>query len=190
MPTPTPERLRELEARRTDLKACAESLLIERRAEGVTDLDEADSVRFRAMAGDIEALSETIELYRADLKRADLGKYEHLAGGSRRHGSAAAIAPLAFDPEQLRAAHGKLSRGESAILETRAGFTSASSLLPAQLYGLPTFPRHENRLVDRLPGVALDVPSLEYVQLSTVSGAAAIVGEGQPKPEVTIRQRH
>ena len=69
------------------------------------------------------------------------------------------------------------------MLEARA-FNSAVGLLPAELYPVPTFPRHEARLMDRLPGFALDAPSLEYVQVTSVTGAAAIVGEGQLKPEI------
>jgi hypothetical protein len=32
----------------------------------------------------------------------------------------------------------------------------------------------------------LEAPSLEYVQVNSVSGSASAVGEGQPKPEITM----
>ena len=70
-------------------------------------------------------------------------------------------------------------------METR-DFSTADPLLPAELFPIPTFPRHEARLLDRLNGFALDAPSLEYVQVNSVTGAAAIVGEGQLKPEIVM----
>ena len=42
------------------------------------------------------------------------------------------------------------------------------------------------RLLDKLPGFALEAPSLEYIQVNSVTGTAAVVGEGQPKPELTM----
>ena len=32
----------------------------------------------------------------------------------------------------------------------------------------------------------MEAPSLEYVEVNSVSGSAGIVGEGQPKPELTM----
>ena len=87
----------------------------------------------------------------------------------------------------MRDAHARIGRGESVVLETRnPGFVSADTLLPPQLFDIPTFPRHEDRLLDRLPGFALEVPSLEYIQVNSVTGAAGIVGEGAAKPEVLM----
>lgn len=115
---PTQELLDLKRNRLADVKACAESLLIERRAQGVEDLDTADSIRFRSMMADVMALTAEIEEYRSDLERSQIPpQYQNLGSGGRRHGAAAAVAPLSFDPEQLRAAHGKLSRGETAILD-------------------------------------------------------------------------
>ena len=87
-----------------------------------------------------------------------------------------------FDFEQLRSAHNKLTRGETAILESRA-FNSASALLPVQFYGQPLFPLHEGRWASRLPQLALEVPSVEFIQVQSVTGTAAVVGEGRsPNP--------
>ena len=85
----------------------------------------------------------------------------------------------------MREAHAKICRGETAVLEAR-DFVTAVGELPAQLFPVPTFPRHEDRLLARLPGFQMDAPSLEYVQVNSVTGAAGIVGEGQPKPELTM----
>ena len=51
---------------------------------------------------------------------------------------------------------------------------------------LPVFPRHENRLLSRLPGVAIDVPQIAYIQVDDTQGDAAIVDEGMPKPELVM----
>jgi len=103
--------------------------------------------------------------------------------------AASRLAPLAsaISDEAMRDAYGRARRGESVALETRApGFASGVSLLPPELFPVPTFPRHENRLLDRLPGYALEAPSLEYIQVNSITGSAAIVGEGQPKPEAQM----
>jgi HK97 family phage major capsid protein len=63
---------------------------------------------------------------------------------------------------------------------------SGVDLLPPELFPIPTFPIHENRLLNRLPGYALEAPSLEHIQVNSITGSAAIVGEGQPKPEVDL----
>ena len=40
---------------------------------------------------------------------------------------------------------------------------------------LPVFPRHDTRLLERLPGIPIDVPAIAYVEVTTVTGAAAVV---------------
>lgn len=189
--TPTPERLAQLEARRDAIIAQARDLLETRQAAGITELSGPDATRFRGMQQTIAELSDDIiPTYRSELERAQIPeRYRNLGTGTRhsRRGSAAALAPLGFGAEELRSAHARIGRGESVVLETRdPGFVSADSLIPPELYPIPTFPRHEDRLLDRLPGYALEVPSLEYVQVNSISGAAGVVGEGQPKPEITM----
>lgn len=193
MPTPDQETLDRLTTKRAALKQAATDLLERRQAAGIEELTGADEVRFRSMTADLNGLDERIAEYRSELARvgsypAALRGLSELGGTERRHGrlgSAARLSPMNFDPEELRSAHARLGRGETVTLEAR-DFTSGDSLLPAQLYPIPTFPRHESRLLDRLVGFALDAPSLEYVQVTTVGGAAAIVGEGQVKPELTM----
>jgi hypothetical protein len=47
VPIADPRLVADLEQRRSNLRACAESLLIERRQQGVTELTGAEQVRFR-----------------------------------------------------------------------------------------------------------------------------------------------
>lgn len=58
--------------------------------------------------------------------------------------------------------------------------------MPPQLYPVPTFPIHEGRIADRLAAFALDAPSLEYIQVNSVTGAAGVVLEGAAKPEIVL----
>ena len=185
MPTPTPEFLAQLIEHRDSAKRRAEFILTAAKQGGREVLNDSEEMEFRELTDTMTGLSDRIREYRSELARCG-DPHALFSKARRRAGSAAAVAPLGFGAEELRSAHARLGRGETVVLETRAGFTSADSLIPPQLFPIPTFPRHENRLLDRLPGFALDVPSLEYVQVSSVTGSAAIVGEGQPKPEVTM----
>lgn len=191
MPTPDQQTLDRLTTKRAALKRAATNLLERRQAAGIEELTGADEVKFRAMTRDLNEMDEHITEYRSELAR--VGELPAaLRGlsisGRRMHPKAASmLSPIAMGEEQLRAAYDKARRGESAQLEMRApGFSSADSLLPPELFAIPTFPRHEARLLDRLPGYALDAPSLEYVQVTSVTGAAGIVGEGAVKPEVVM----
>jgi HK97 family phage major capsid protein len=71
------------------------------------------------------------------------------------------------------------------VLESR-DFITAIAHLPAELYPVPTFPRHGSRLLDHLQGIQIDTASLEYIQVNSVTGAAGIVGEGAVKPEIVM----
>ena len=41
-------------------------------------------------------------------------------------------------------------------------------------------------MLERLPGHAIDVPALAYIEVVTVTGTAAIVAEGAGKPELLM----
>ena len=182
--SPTVDFLHAMERKRESIRAGAESICMEARAAGRETLNEGEAQRLRHAQGDLRALTERIEGYRSELERA--GTHPTF-GAMRAVSSAGQLAPLGFPEEEMRHAYERIRRGESAVLESRdPGFASADSLLPAQLFPIPTFPRHEDRLIDQLPGFALDAPSLEYVQVNSVTGAAGIVGEGQAKPEITM----
>jgi Bacterial low temperature requirement A protein (LtrA) len=177
--------VRKMEAKKLALKDECEAMLHSIAATGREELTPSENRQFKSYVSDIEQLGERIEFTKSEVRRAG----DHPFGGeSRQRGainSAGRLAPLSFDAEQLRSAHTKIAAGGTAVLESRASNT-VDPLLPPQLFDIPLFPRHENRLVDRLPGLALDAPSIEYLQVTSVSGTAAIVGESQLKPEVTM----
>ena len=185
-----------MESRREALRKQAEDLLMERRASGVEELRGPDATRFRAMQRDLNTLDDSITEYRSELDRAQIPEqYRNLGTGGTgrpppgtgrmncRPGSE--VMPIDFGMEEMRSAHGKVLRQEPCLLETRASNT-ASPLVPPQLFPIPTFPIHEGRIADRLPAFALDAPSLEYIQVNSVTGAAAVVAEGTAKPEIVL----
>jgi HK97 family phage major capsid protein len=178
--------LDQLERRREQIRADTENMLLEARAQGRTQLSAGEAAMHRQAMQDLRGLDEHIAEIREDLDRSHIpDRYRNLGNRGREIRSAGRVNPCGFDDETLRRAHARLAAGETAVLETRAS-SSASPLLPAELYPVPTFPRHEARLLDRLPGFALDAPSVEYIQVLTVTGAAQIVGEGQLKPEIVL----
>jgi HK97 family phage major capsid protein len=189
---PTREFVQQLETRRDTIRDRCEAILNRVKSRGDDVLTPEEDAEVQAHIRDLKALSERIVDERAELQRARLP--EHLANlgtATHRHGArpnaASALTPplSALPDEELRSAYTRARRGESVALERR-DFTTGVPLLPAELFPQPTFPRHEWRLLDRLPGYALEVPSLEYIQMLTKTGVAAIVGEGQPKPEISM----
>jgi HK97 family phage major capsid protein len=188
---PSRDFLAALQEKRQAAYHAAEAILLGAKAEH-RELNEGEQLRYSAALADLEGLTERVTEYRGELARAalpsHLARINNLRGGGtsqRAVGSAGRLSPMGFSDEQLRRAHSKLAAGETAVLESR-DFSSADSLLPAQLFPIPTFPRHEARLMDRLPGFMLEAQSLEYVVVTSVTGAAAIVGEGQLKPEIVM----
>jgi HK97 family phage major capsid protein len=189
MPTQfTQDGLARLEARRTELKQMATELLESRQAQGVEQLSDADAIRFRAMRRDLRDLNHDITEYRADLERSGIpDRYANLGGSRRAVNTAGRLSPLGYGDEQLRRAFDQVNRGETAVLEQRnPGFTSATTLIPPDLAILPVFPRHEGRLLDKLPGVAIDVPAIAYIEVVSTTGTAAVVAEGAAKPELLM----
>jgi HK97 family phage major capsid protein len=62
-----------------------------------------------------------------------------------------------------------------------------AGLVPPELGPiLPVFPRHETRLLNRLPGIGIDVPAIQYLEVAATTGTAGIVTEGSAKPELTM----
>ena len=185
---PSQDQLDRLERRRTEIKACAQSLLLERRAQGVEELDVADATRFRAMAADIQSLDDTITEYRSDLQRSQIPpQYANLGGGGggRHVGTAGRLAPLGFPDEQMRELREHALRGEAARIEHRA-FSTADSLLPAGLFPTPIEFQHEGRVLDRLPGYAMETNKLTFIRHVSTTGKAVVTGEGQVKPELVF----
>jgi HK97 family phage major capsid protein len=180
---PTQAFLSKLEKKRDSIRASAEAMCMEARSQGRDELTVGEHQRLRHMLADMNALDGTITEYRSDLER--VGTLPKIGTQARTVSSAGALAPLGFDDEQMRQAFERTKRGESFAMEAR-DFTTGVPLLPAQLYPVPTFPIHEGRLLDRLPGFSLDAPSFEYIQVNTVTGNAAVVAEGAAKPELDM----
>jgi HK97 family phage major capsid protein len=179
-----------LRTNRSAAIAAATALLHHAKAESRSALSPAEQVVLDGHLADVRRIDERLSQVTEDTTRTSgvpsaLATLSATGKQTRALSTAGQLCPLAFTDEAMRAAFEKTRHGEVALLETR-DFISAVSELPPQLYSPPTFPRHEDRLVDRLPGIQLDAPSLEYVQVNSVVGSAAIVGEGEVKPEVTM----
>ncbi len=124
---------------------------------------------------------------RIEFQREELARCGTLPTGgvNRALNSGARVAPLGFDVEDLRRAHDRLMTGETVRLEARAlGYASAQSLLPAELAPWVTGIQHEGRILDALPAYSVELPSVEIIQVNSVTGQAAIVPEAGIKPEI------
>ena len=170
--------LSRLEARRDDLVREAEQWTA---SIGEGTFTPAQHLRYQRYVSDLRGLAEHISDTRSELARA--GSYS--LGGTRSANSAGRLSPLGYDDDQLRRAFEQVGRGETAVLQR--AFTTATGAIPPDLGPiLPVFPNHENRLLEKLPGIQIDVPAIAYVEVLASTGNAAIVAEGAPKPELLI----
>lgn len=199
MPTPTKteltERISRFEARREMVRRAAETMLLEaRNTRGPhAALTRPERERLEAMQHDMRTADDEIAEARSLMERVpdrlpgNLGRWDdEQRRGGQSASSAALLSPLGHDHEQLRRAFAAVGRGETAVLEAR-DFSSATGLIPADLGPiLPVFPTHEQRLLAKLPGIGIDVPSIAYVEVTSVTGNAGITLEGAPKPEILI----
>lgn len=92
-------------------------------------------------------------------------------------------APLAFAESDLHAMGAAVVGRQTLRIKA---FSSLDTALPAQLSPQVIGPVHENRLLDRLPTQAIGARSYEYIRHSSTTGAAAVVAEGAPKPEIVL----
>ena len=133
------------------------------------ELSGVEQQKLAQMSRDVDGLARHTAEYRSEVERAQVPeKYANLGTrltGRRQPGTGridcrpgSQVMPLDFGVEALRAAHGKVLRQEPCLLETRASNT-ASPEIPPQLFPVPTFPVHPDRIADRLPAFALDAPS-------------------------------
>jgi HK97 family phage major capsid protein len=76
-------------------------------------------------------------------------------------------------------------RQEPCRLESRA-FSTADSLLPAQLWPYPVPLAHENRILNRLPGLAFEAPQITFIRHVSTTGSAGPTAEGAVKPELVF----
>jgi HK97 family phage major capsid protein len=176
-----------LERRRSDVRACAESLLLERRSAGITELSEGDAVRFRSMQAELQQIDDRLESARADLER--MGSLpESLRrdeSGRPLVSSAGRLAPLHVADEEMRRMQSAARRGESCRMPTRA-FSTADSLLPSQLFPTPIEQQHDNRVLDKLVGYAMDSPQITFIRHISTTGEPGPVAEGAVKPELVF----
>jgi HK97 family phage major capsid protein len=175
-----------LERRRAELARTLQTCLTEARSQGRQQMNAHE----RAMCDDLRGLTEHIAELRDDEARSHIpAKYANLGRGGREVKTAGRLSPLGYTDEQLRRAFDQIGRGETAVLEKRdPGFAGPlTPLVPPELGPiLPVFPRHEDRLLDRLPGVGIDVPAIAYVEVVSTTGTATIVPEGGQKPELLM----
>lgn len=176
--TATPAFAKKLEARRQELVQQAESWLMSLPNGTLTRAQELEYHRY---LGDIRGISEHIKETRENIDRMGSHPLGKLRGSIN---SAGRLSPLHCPTEELRRLHTAAQRGQQAAYERR--FTSADSLLPPDLYPFPIAAQHENRLLDKLPGYAIDLPSVEFVRHISTTGTAASVAEGSLKPEITL----
>lgn len=109
----------------------------------------------------------------------------HSSGRLSAPNTAGALAPLEFEHSEIRRLQGAAQRGDPCRLENRA-FSTADSLIPAQLFPQVIAHIHENRLLELLPGVAMDAPQISFIRHISTTGAAAPTTEGNLKPELVF----
>lgn len=178
----SPQFLAKLHEARRAAFARSEHILLNAKSQNRGVLSEFEQRALSSSNEDLRELDRRIEEEGGDLER--MGSHPVLEKLTRRAvSSGSQVAPLGFDHEELRRAHGRLMAGESVRLEARA-FTTASPILPAELAPWVTEFQHEGRILDHLPAFAIDAPSIEVVQINSVTGAAAVVAEGAVKPEI------
>jgi HK97 family phage major capsid protein len=168
-----------LEARRENLITEAEAWT---RSLGEGKLTPPQEVRYRQYVADLRELAENINDTRSELERQ--GSYS-LKDASGHANSAGRLAPLAFPDDELRRLQGAAQRGDNCRVDARA-FSTAESLLPAQLFPSVVGQQHEGRLLDHLPGVAMETGSIDFIRHISTTGAPATVAEGALKPELVM----
>jgi len=100
--------------------------------------------------------------------------------------------PLAFKESDFRALHAAMEKGQNIRIKSvgdvsTKAFSTAESLLPAQLYPGIIGKVHEHRLLDHLPVIGMNAPSMEFmVHSSSSGGPPAITAEGATKPDITL----
>ena len=176
--------LSKLETRREQIRHACEGMLLEARAAGREHLNAGEAARYEHAKRDLDGLDEHIAEVRDGLARSGLPA--GLRGEGREVSSAGRLAPLGYQDEQLKRAFEQIGRGETAVMEAR-DYSPLVGLVPPELGPiLPIFPRHETRLLNKLPGIAIDVPAIAYIEVAATTGAAGVVLEGSPKPELVM----
>ena len=172
----------QLTTRRAELRTRVESSLETGQRSGREELDPRESAMLRELRG----LDNRIAELRGELSRAELSSTTGIVGKlSRGINSAALLAPLTFGTEELRRLQTAALHGETCRLETRApGFSTAEPWLPPELFEYPIAAQHESRILQRLPGIAMETSSIEFVRHVSTIGTPAPTAEGAVIPEL------
>ncbi len=115
----------------------------------------------------------------AEMKRAtvpDFGQQSRAGAGhagDRATTPGGRLSPLNFPDEELRRLQTAAIRGESARIEAR-DFSTADPLLPASLQPVVVAAQHENRLLDRLPAIAIETPSTVFIRHVSTTGVPEV----------------
>ena len=177
MPVPTRVvgELHQLRTRRIELR----NLLDDHLSSGSRDGREQMLPKEKAMLGELRQLDDRIKFQESEVERAGHPQFGQ-PGRTPGHalGTAGHLSPLGFPDEELRRMQSAAMRGESCRLESRE-FSTADALLPSGLYPWPVGAQHEGRLLDRLPGIAMEAPSITFIRHVSTTGAAHATGEGQ-----------
>jgi HK97 family phage major capsid protein len=192
---PTREFIQQLETRRDTIRDRAEAILARAKARGDDTLTPAEDAEVQQHIADLRTLNERIEDEREDLRR--MGDPSTWPGAGRTRApqfgsgrasapnTAGSLAPLGFPTEEVRRLQAAAERGENCRLENR-GFSTADSLIPAQLFPYVVEHVHENRLLEKLPGVVMEAPQISFIRHISTTGNPAPTAEGAAKPEIVL----
>ncbi|BBY36509.1 nucleoid-structuring protein H-NS [Mycobacterium mantenii] len=123
----------------------------------------------------------------ASTRSVDASAQPGLPRGARPINTAGRLAPLGFSDQQLQRMQAAAQRGENCRIETeKRDFSTADPLLPATRFPYPVEQIHEARLLDRLPGYAIETPAVTFIRHISTTGSPAAVAEGALKPELTF----
>jgi len=195
---PTREFLQQLETRRDTLRTQAEQICLNAKNAGRDTLTELEQREVDTHIAELRTLSQRIVDEREELERGQIPAHlAHLGAAHRTKApqlgsgrasapnTAGQLAPLNFPVEEVRRLQTAAQRGDPCRLENRA-FSTADSLLPAQLFPYPVEHIHENRLLEKLPGVAMDAPQISFIRHISTTGNPAPVAEGAMKNEIVL----
>ena len=173
--TPTAAGLQQLRERRADVARQAEGMLLSIRSGRGPEatLNAHEEREFRGLQEAIGSLDEQIESYGSEVKRANLGRYEHLGGGS---------GALAYSRAWAQQVTEKLTRAMGGDGESRAvvsGSIDIPTLVEPDVIDIARPARLVDLLVTRraAPG-----QSIEYYRQTVRTTNADVVPDGQLKP--------
>jgi HK97 family phage major capsid protein len=175
--------LNKLSAKRSEVRGQAEQLLLRAKAAGRQELLENEEREWQMYRRTLRDLDDRIGETRTEIDR--IGTHPLMPGEGRAMSTAGRLAPLEFGDEEMRRLQVAAQRGETCRIEHR-DFSTADSLLPAQLFPFPIEGQHEGRILDRLPGYAMETASITFIRHVSTTGVPTPVAEGAAKPELVF----